>query len=64
MQDYQNYHVVYIDDASPDRTGYNVLDYIEEKGIPDDKIKVFINDKNKKALYNIYNAIHSYCPNG
>lgn len=34
MQDYNNYHVVYIDDASPDKTGEHVKDYIREKGIP------------------------------
>ena len=25
---------------------------------------MFINDQNKKAMYNIYNGIHSYCPDG
>lgn len=34
MQDYSNYHVVYIDDASPDKTGEYVNKYIEEKRIP------------------------------
>jgi glycosyltransferase involved in cell wall biosynthesis len=29
MQDYQNYHVVYIDDASPDKTGDFVKKYLE-----------------------------------
>lgn len=28
MQDYKNYHVVYIDDASPDKTGNLVNRYI------------------------------------
>lgn len=64
MQDYQNYHVVYIDDASPDKTGEHVLNYVKEKQIPEDKIQVIINDVNRKALYNIYHGIHSYCPDG
>lgn len=34
MQDYQNYHVVYVDDASPDHTGEFVEKYIKEKKIP------------------------------
>ena len=34
MQDYQNYHVVYIDDDSPDKTGEFVNNYIEERQIP------------------------------
>ena len=29
MQDYDNYHVVYIDDASPDQTGEYVKQYIK-----------------------------------
>lgn len=29
MQDYENYHVVYIDDASPDKTGEYVKKYIQ-----------------------------------
>ena len=29
MQNYQNYHVVYIDDASPDKTGEFVKKYIQ-----------------------------------
>jgi glycosyltransferase involved in cell wall biosynthesis len=33
MQDYNNYHVVYIDDASPDKTGTYVKQYIKERNI-------------------------------
>ncbi len=43
MQNYQNYHVVYIDDASPDRTGEFVKQYLEEKKIPEKKIQVIRN---------------------
>ncbi len=64
MQDYQNYHVVYIDDHSPEKTGEHVNKYLEEKGIPRDKIKVIINDVNKKALQNIYEGIHQHCGEG
>ena len=64
MQDYQNYHVVYIDDASKDHTGQFVKDYVKKKSIPEDKIKVYINQDNKKALHNIYEGIHNYCPDG
>jgi glycosyltransferase involved in cell wall biosynthesis len=64
MQDYQNYHVVYIDDASPDQTGKYVQKYLEAKKIPSDKIEVIINPENKKAMQNIYNAIHEHCANG
>jgi len=43
MQDYTNYHVVYIDDASPDKTGKFVQEYLRDKRIPADRIKVYIN---------------------
>jgi len=33
MQDYNNYHIVYIDDASEDRTGEAVRKYLKEKKI-------------------------------
>ena len=64
MQDYQNYHVVYIDDASPDQTGEFVKKYLKDKNIPEKKIQVHINDINKTALYDIYHGIHNYCPDG
>lgn len=64
MQDYQNYHVVYIDDASPDKTGEYVKKYIEKKGIPEEKIEVIINEKNTLALANIHYAITNKCKSG
>ncbi len=64
MQNYQNYHVVYIDDASPDKTGQHVLDYIKQRKIPEDKIEVIINEQNIFALENIYNAVHYHCNAG
>jgi len=35
-----------------------VKKYLDEKKIPEDKIKLIINDVNKKALQNIYLGIH------
>ena len=34
MQDYSNYHVVYLDDKSPDKTGDFVNQYIKDNKIP------------------------------
>ena len=34
MQNYTNYHVVYIDDASPDKTSDHVRKYIISQNIP------------------------------
>lgn len=64
MQEYQNYHVVYIDDASPDRTGEYVKKYIEEKKIPNDKIDVIINEENVFAMTNLYTGITDHCKSG
>ena len=44
MQDYQNYRVLYIDDKSPDKTGYFVNEYVKAKKIPENKVKVIINE--------------------
>jgi len=38
MQDYSNYHIVYIDDASPDKTGEYVKGYAVSRSIPLEKI--------------------------
>jgi glycosyltransferase involved in cell wall biosynthesis len=57
-QTYQNYHVIYTDDASPDGTGALVAAYIEERQLHD-KITLIINEKNCGALENIYNMVHS-----
>ncbi len=50
MQDYQNYHVVYIDNAFPDKIGENVNRYLEIKRIPSDKIEVIVNPESIKPL--------------
>jgi glycosyltransferase involved in cell wall biosynthesis len=57
-QQYSNYHVVYIDDRSPDGTGDLVEAYIKEWGM-EDKVTLIRNEKNLGALQNIYNAIYA-----
>jgi len=58
QQAYDNYSVIYINDASPDQTGRLVAEYIKEKG-QEKKVTLINNKKNKGALHNLYNAIHS-----
>jgi glycosyltransferase involved in cell wall biosynthesis len=58
VQKYKNYHVIYIDDASPDGTGALVDKYIKEKKL-EDKITLIKNKKRLLAMENLYNAIHS-----
>ncbi|MBM3201448.1 MAG: glycosyltransferase family 2 protein, partial [Chlamydiae bacterium] len=57
-QDYNNYRLIYIDDASTDTTYEDVKNIIEEKGVIQ-KVELIRNEKNQKALYNLYKAIHS-----
>jgi len=46
MQDYKNYRILYIDDASTDGTAFAIDAYLKERGI--DSLLVFFNDKKSK----------------
>lgn len=61
MQNYTNYHVIYIDDASSDKTTEHVRKYVISQNIPVDKMKIITNKANKKPTENIYNAITNHC---
>jgi len=56
MQQYSNFEVIYIDDASDDGTGDRVDSHIHNKGYQN--IRVIHNDYNRKALANIYRIVH------
>lgn len=56
MQQYSNFKVIYIDDASDDGTGDKVDSHIRNKGY--NNIRVIHNSYNRKALANLYRAIH------
>lgn len=59
MQHYDNYHVIYIDDASSDDTGTLVEHYINEHGYQD-RCTLVKNEKHLgRHLENQYNAIYS-----
>ncbi len=60
-QDYQNYHVIYIDDLSTDSTFLNVSEYVKKNQL-EEKVTLIHNKVNQKALYNLYRAIHG-CKN-
>lgn len=57
-QDYKNYHVIYIDDASTDKTSEIVKNYISDHNF-ENKCTFIINAKRRWKLINIYNAYHS-----
>lgn len=59
-QQYDNYHVIYIDDQSHDGTAQLVRSYINKKQLWH-RITLIENTEHKGALANLYDAIHS-CP--
>ncbi len=56
-QEYENYRLIYIDDCSSDGTGDLVARYIKERGV-EDRITLIRNKTRKRALANLYYAIH------
>jgi glycosyltransferase involved in cell wall biosynthesis len=57
-QDYPYFRVIYINDASKDRTGELVQQYIKKHNLQH-KCTYIENKTNQGALYNLYYAIHS-----
>ena len=57
MQKYENYHIIYIDDASPDGTGNLVEEYVKERG-QSHKITIIKNKERCYSLANIYKAVY------
>jgi glycosyltransferase involved in cell wall biosynthesis len=55
-QTYQNYRIIYVDDASPDGTGELVKQYIKEKG-QEHRVTLIQNDKRVGSLANVYKAV-------
>jgi glycosyltransferase involved in cell wall biosynthesis len=58
FQEYDNYRIIYIDDASTDGTGDAVQAYIEQHQLAD-RVTFIRNTTNKGALANIYYAVLS-----
>lgn len=56
-QHYGNFRVIYINDASTDGTGSLVEQYVHESGMSD-RVTIIHNEYNRKALMNIYQAVH------
>ena len=64
QQDYQNYHIIYIDDASQDGTAEKVRDYIKKYNVSERRLNFIENKVNKKALPNIDYAARRLCQSG
>ena len=59
-QKYSNYHVVYIDDCSPDDTFEKAQQFVQKAG-QSHRVTLIRNSERKGALANLYHAIHA-CP--
>jgi len=57
QQKYQNFEVIYVDDASTDNTYEAVLKEIQRFGL-EEKFRVIRNSKNTMAMANLYMMIH------
>jgi glycosyltransferase involved in cell wall biosynthesis len=57
-QEYSNWHLIYIDDCSPDGTGNLVEQYITTRGF-EHKVTLIKNSQRQGALANYYAAVHS-----
>jgi glycosyltransferase involved in cell wall biosynthesis len=58
MQKYGNYHVIYVDDCSTDRTYERVLQWVHEHN-QQSKITVIRNKERRNAMANFYTSIHA-----
>jgi len=62
-QEYDNFDVIYTSDASTDDTLNQVKEAIEDySGDVKDNIRIFSNEENKKALYNIVRSVNESKP--
>lgn len=55
-QDYENYRVIYIDDASPDNTAHSVKEFVKEKH-QNHRFTLIQNAKREGSLANLYKGI-------
>lgn len=60
-QDYENYHIVFIDDVSTDQTLNFTVRYLRERGFPGSRVQFVRNLERNYATYNIFNAAYNYC---
>jgi glycosyltransferase involved in cell wall biosynthesis len=58
LQDYSNYHVIYIDDCSTDGMGELVQEFIKQNDT-NHRVAYIRNKENHGCLYNVYHAIMS-----
>jgi len=57
MQQYENFNIIYLDDASTDNTGDLVYEYVKERH-QENRVKIIKNQQRVYSLANIYAAVH------
>ena len=60
-QKYDNYHIVFIDDASTDETLAATKKYVEEQKFDPKRIVFIRNEEKRFATYNLRLAAYDYC---
>jgi len=62
MQEYTNYHIVFIDDASSDGTGDQIESFLMGQAkIPKEKYVIVKNTEQKRAMPNLRRAAKEFC---
>lgn len=56
-QDYPVMHIIFVDDCSTDGTGTIIEKYVSQRNLTD-RVTLIRNSHNRKAMANIYNAVH------
>jgi glycosyltransferase involved in cell wall biosynthesis len=62
MQEYKNFHIVFIDDASTDGNGLQIEAMISNQTIlPSDRYVIVENTEQRRAMPNLRMAAFDYC---
>lgn len=62
MQEYSNYHLVFIDDASTDSTSDDITELmLNQQKLDPTKYLLIKNIEQKHAMFNLRMAANSYC---
>lgn len=61
-QNYTNYHIVYVDDNSPENEVDGIIEFIQQSNFNfKNKIKIISNQQHLGAAANMYFWINKYC---
>lgn len=61
-QNYSNYHIVYVDDVSPDESAYRIFEYLNETNTRvNSRITIVHNWQRMETLANMYFWTRKYC---